>query len=60
MDADLVRSDVQWFRERCNDYFEKAELVKGRLVGDIPDSAMLAEKLIFNRALEMARIVLLV
>lgn len=48
-------TDVQWFRGRCNEYFEKAELVKGRLVGDIPDSAMLAEKLIFNRALEMVR-----
>ena len=47
--------DVQWFRSRFNECFEKAEYAKGRLPGDIPDSAMLAEKLIFDRALEMVR-----
>lgn len=42
-------------RSRFNECFDKAEYAKGRLVGDIPDSAMLAEKLIFDRALEMVR-----
>lgn len=46
-------TDVQWLRARFNECFDKAEYAKGRLVGDIPDSAMLAEKLIFDRALEM-------
>jgi hypothetical protein len=48
-------TDVQWLRARFNECFDKAEYAKGRLVGDIPDSAMLAEKLIFDRALEMVR-----
>lgn len=45
--------DVQWFRSRFNDCFDKAEWAKSRLVGDVPDSAMLAERLIFDRSLEL-------
>lgn len=48
--------DVQWLRGRFNECFDKAEYAKGRLVGDIPDAAMLAEKLIFDRALEMVSV----
>lgn len=55
-DLAFPNSDVQWLRARFNECFDKAEYAKGRLVGDIPDSAMLAEKLIFDRALEMVRI----
>ena len=50
-----MKTDVQWFRSRFNECFEKAEYAKGRMTGDIPDSAMLAEKLMFDRALEMVR-----
>ena len=46
-------ADVQWFRSRFNECFEKAEWAKGLLPGDVPDSAMLAERLVFDRALEM-------
>ena len=53
--ANCYRIDVQWFRLRFNDCFDKAEWAKGRLVGDVPDSAMLAERLIFDRSLELVR-----
>lgn len=48
--------DVQWLRARFNECYERAEHAKSRLVGDIPDYCVLAEKLVFDRALEMVSI----
>ncbi|KAI5475162.1 serine/threonine protein kinase ATG1 [Pseudohyphozyma bogoriensis] len=46
---------VQWFRTRFNECFDKAEFSKTRCQDDIPESATYAEKLIYDRALEISR-----
>ncbi|GAA5917925.1 hypothetical protein JCM6882_006505 [Rhodosporidiobolus microsporus] len=47
---------VQWFRQRFNECFDKADFAKTRCTGDeIPESAAFAEKLIYDRALELSR-----
>lgn len=58
--AELSRSDydppfvaVQWFRQRFNECFDKADFAKSRCQDVIPESAAYAEKLIYERALEL-------
>ena len=51
-----VRVAVQWFRQRFNECFDKAEFAKSRSLDDIPESATFAEKLIYDRALEIVRL----
>lgn len=46
---------VQWFRQRFNECFDKAEFAKSRSQEEIPESATIAEKLIYDRALEIVR-----
>ncbi|GAA6059490.1 hypothetical protein JCM10212_002233 [Sporobolomyces blumeae] len=46
---------VQWFRQRFNECFDKAEFAKTRSQEEIPDSAAFAEKLVYDRALELSR-----
>ncbi|KAE8242532.1 hypothetical protein A4X13_0g7118 [Tilletia indica] len=46
---------VQWLRTRFNDTYEKVEFAKARS-GDLPESAQDTDKLIFERALEIARV----
>lgn len=48
-----IETAVQWFRSRFNECFDKAEFAKSRALDDMPESATFAEKLIFDRALEM-------
>ena len=49
-----VLTAVQWLRARFNESFEKANFAKARC-GEIPPSAQFIDKLIFDKALEMAR-----
>lgn len=44
---------VQWFRQRFNECFDKADFAKSRCQDDIPESATFAEKLVYDRALEI-------
>ena len=44
---------VQWFRQRFNECFDKADFAKNRSQEEIPDSAAFAEKLVYDRALEL-------
>lgn len=44
---------VQWFRQRFNECFDKADFSKSRCQDDIPESATFAERLIYDRALEI-------
>lgn len=46
---------VQWFRQRFNECFDKADFAKTRCQDEIPESASFAEKLIYDRALELVR-----
>ncbi|GAA5936528.1 serine/threonine protein kinase ATG1 [Sporobolomyces koalae] len=46
---------VQWFRQRFNECFDKADFAKNRSQEEIPDSAAFAEKLVYDRALELSR-----
>lgn len=46
---------MQWFRQRFNDCFDKAEFCKTRCGDDMPDSARFPEKLVYDRALEISR-----
>ncbi|GAA5971085.1 hypothetical protein JCM11641_004139 [Rhodosporidiobolus odoratus] len=46
---------VQWFRHRFNECFDKAEFAKTRCQDEIPESAAYAEKLVYDRALDLAR-----
>lgn len=46
---------VQWFRQRFNECFDKANFAKNRSQEEIPDSAAFAEKLVYDRALELSR-----
>ncbi|KAM0753377.1 kinase-like protein [Meredithblackwellia eburnea MCA 4105] len=46
---------VQWFRTRFNECFDKADFAKSRCPEEIPESAGFAEKLIYDRALEISR-----
>ena len=43
-------------RARFNDCHVRADYAQTRLIGDVPDYTLLAERLIFERALEMVRI----
>lgn len=44
---------VQWFRQRFNECFDKADFAKTRCGEEIPESATYAEKLVYDRALEL-------
>ncbi|BGP16862.1 Serine/threonine-protein kinase [Rhodosporidiobolus nylandii] len=46
---------VQWFRQRFNECFDKADFAKTRAQDEIPESAAFAEKLVYDRALELSR-----
>ncbi|SCV69825.1 BQ2448_1219 [Microbotryum intermedium] len=46
---------VQWFRQRFNECFDKADFAKSRCQDEIPESATYAEKLVYDRALEISR-----
>ncbi|GAA6004273.1 serine/threonine protein kinase ATG1 [Rhodotorula paludigena] len=46
---------VQWFRQRFNECFDKADFAKTRCQDEIPESAAFAEKLVWDRALELSR-----
>ena len=46
---------VQWFRTRFNECFDKADFAKSRCQDEIPESAVFAEKLVYDRALEIVR-----
>ncbi|GAA6003097.1 hypothetical protein JCM10207_001987 [Rhodosporidiobolus poonsookiae] len=46
---------VQWFRQRFNECFDKADFAKTRCQDEIPESASYAEKLVYDRALELSR-----
>ncbi|GAA5851452.1 hypothetical protein JCM8547_001099 [Rhodosporidiobolus lusitaniae] len=46
---------VQWFRQRFNECFDKADFAKTRCQEEIPESAACAEKLVYDRALELSR-----
>ncbi|KAL8293679.1 hypothetical protein RQP46_000380 [Phenoliferia psychrophenolica] len=46
---------VQWFRTRFNECFDKADFAKSRCQDEIPESAVFAEKLVYDRALEISR-----
>lgn len=52
--ADLNET-IQWFRNRFNDCFDKAEWAKGRCGDDIPESASYVEKLVYDKAIEISR-----
>lgn len=44
---------IQWFRHRFNDCFDKAEWSKSRSPEEMPESASYAEKLIYDKAIEL-------
>ncbi|KAH8928133.1 Pkinase-domain-containing protein [Atractiella rhizophila] len=46
---------VQWLRSGFNECFEKAEYVKARAQDTMPESALNAEKLLYDKALEISR-----
>ncbi|GAA5961702.1 hypothetical protein JCM21900_000638 [Sporobolomyces salmonicolor] len=46
---------VQWFRQRFNECFDKADFAKTRAHDEIPEAAAFAEKLVYDRALELSR-----
>ncbi|KAK4054701.1 Serine/threonine-protein kinase [Microbotryomycetes sp. JL221] len=46
---------VQWFRQRFNECFDKADFAKSRCQDEIPESAVHADKLVYDRALELSR-----
>ncbi|GAA5844785.1 hypothetical protein JCM9279_002919 [Rhodotorula babjevae] len=46
---------VQWLRQRFNECFDKADFAKSRCQDEIPESAAYAEKLVYDRALELSR-----
>ncbi|GHJ86785.1 hypothetical protein NliqN6_3187 [Naganishia liquefaciens] len=46
---------VQWFRGRFNECFEKAEWARSRCPEDIPSTAAFAEKMLYNKAVELSR-----
>ncbi len=52
---DVIIPAVQWFRQRFNECFDKAEFAKSRSQDDLPQSATIAEKLIYDRALEIVQ-----
>jgi len=49
-----INEAVQWLRSKFNDTYEKAEFAKARS-GEMPEAAQETDKLIFDRALEIAR-----
>lgn len=51
--ADTTVVAVQWFRQRFNECFDKADFAKSRCQDEIPESAAFAEKLVYERALEL-------
>ncbi|KAM0789543.1 hypothetical protein ACM66B_000357 [Microbotryomycetes sp. NB124-2] len=46
---------VQWFRQRFNECFDKADFAKSRCQDEMPESAVHADKLVYDRALELSR-----
>ncbi|GAA6042868.1 hypothetical protein JCM8097_007200 [Rhodosporidiobolus ruineniae] len=46
---------VQWFRTRFNECFDKADFAKSKCQEELPESAANAEKLVYDRALELSR-----
>jgi serine/threonine-protein kinase ULK/ATG1 len=48
-----VGTAVQWLRSRFNECVDKAEFAKSRCGDEIPESARSAERLVYDRALEM-------
>ncbi|GAA5826401.1 hypothetical protein JCM11251_002352 [Rhodosporidiobolus azoricus] len=56
VEINALADAVQWFRQRFNECFDKADFAKSRCTQDeIPESAAFAEKLIYDRALELSR-----
>ncbi|SGY13789.1 BQ5605_C010g05977 [Microbotryum silenes-dioicae] len=51
----VIFTAVQWFRQRFNECFDKADFAKSRCQDEIPESATYAEKLVYDRALEISR-----
>jgi hypothetical protein len=51
--VDFGRVAVQTLRSRFNECYEKADFAKSRTQDIIPEPAVFAEKLIFDKALEM-------
>lgn len=47
---------IQWFRHRFNDCFDKAEWTKSRSPEEMPESASYAEKLIYDKAIELVSV----
>ncbi|CED82805.1 ulk ulk protein kinase [Phaffia rhodozyma] len=50
-----LNETVQWFRARFNESFEKAEWAKARSADEIPESAAFAERLLYERAMDLSR-----
>lgn len=50
---------VQWFRSRFNDCFEKAEWAKARCPENIPATAAFAERMLYDRAVELVSFMIL-
>ncbi|GAA5987795.1 hypothetical protein JCM10908_007219 [Rhodotorula pacifica] len=46
---------VQWFRQRFNECYDKADFAKTRCQDELPESTAYAEKLVYDRALELSR-----
>ncbi|KDN41229.1 hypothetical protein K437DRAFT_178779 [Tilletiaria anomala UBC 951] len=49
-----INETVQWLRARFNETYEKADFARARC-GEMPPSAQFIDKLIFDKALEIAR-----
>ncbi|GAA5873370.1 hypothetical protein JCM3774_000761 [Rhodotorula dairenensis] len=46
---------VQWFRQRFNECYDKADFAKTRCQDELPETTAYAEKLVYDRALELSR-----
>ncbi|KWU43996.1 kinase-like protein, partial [Rhodotorula sp. JG-1b] len=46
---------VQWFRQRFNECYDKADFAKTRCQDELPETTTYAEKLVYDRALELSR-----
>ncbi|UZJ52514.1 hypothetical protein CBS101457_001834 [Exobasidium rhododendri] len=50
-----VNDAVQWLRAKFNDGFERANFARSKASQEIPDSAQNVDKMIFDKALEIAK-----
>lgn len=53
----LLYTAVQWFRARFNETFDKADWAKSRCAEEVPESATFAERLLYDRAMELVSLV---